>query len=258
MDNMNIMSGVEQIPYDKVNVMQTLQEEALKALGREKWDEITANVEFPADNMGEEQLSHLTRELLKRFDDIVDSNISKGIFCNINHVLKHSDFSWARERFLEYGNIDLFCAAMRRETLDGFAHAEKSGVYYHGQPVDGTVLQFVKSQPYLLYGARDKNIIKAVAIPYETQRYLKETDINKKRYYACHCPFARESILQKEGPVSKTLCNCSLGHTNVFWEGAINTRLNGEVKSSVLSGGQLCCFYIYLPEKIIEEYVCPK
>ncbi len=38
MSETSIMSGINQIPYDKVNVMETLKEEAIKTLGQEKWD----------------------------------------------------------------------------------------------------------------------------------------------------------------------------------------------------------------------------
>lgn len=167
----------------------------------------------------------------------------------------HSDFMWARECFLQYNDIDAFCSAMRKENLELFSHAAKSGELFHGQPIDDSVLQFVREQPYLLYGARKNNTIEAIAIPCETQRYLHETDINIKRYFACHCKFARESILQKEGAVSKTLCNCSLGHTKIFWEAALDTPLDGEVISSVLGDGLLCHFVIHLPDEVMKKYV---
>lgn len=255
MSKLEIMSGINQIPYDKVNVMETLREETLKILGEEKWEEITYNIEVPEDDMEEEHLNHVTRELLKKFDNAVDSETCKKVFCNVKHGLKHSDFKWARDAFLQYKDLDLFCLAMQKENLHGFTEAAKSGEFFHGQPIDEAVLQFVKSQPFLLYGARDNNTIKATAIPCETQKYLRETDLNKKRYFACHCQFARKSILQKEGTVSSTLCNCSLGHTKIFWETVFDTPLQGEVISSVLGGELLCSFVIYLPDEVMKKYV---
>ncbi|MGN6713463.1 hypothetical protein [Anaerocolumna jejuensis] len=250
-----IMSCIDQIPYDKVNVMQTLNEEAIKVLGQDNWREITENIEMPADNMDSKLRNSLTRELMKQIDQKVNPQTAKQILCNTRHGLKHSHFTWARERFLEYNDIDLFCSVMKKENIDGFTQAAESGEYYHGQPVDPFVLQFVIDHPFLLYGARDKNKIKAIAIPCETQKYLKETDLNKKRYYACHCPFASRSILDKEGAVSKTLCNCSLGHTKVFWEATLDANLEGRVINSVLGDGLLCCFEIDLPDEVMNKYV---
>lgn len=255
MSKLEIMSGINQIPYDKVNVMGTLKEETIKILGQDEWEKITDNIEVPEDNMESEHLNHATRELIKRFDDAVESKACKRIFCSVKHGLKHSDFLWAREKFLQYNDIDAFCSAMRKENIEGFTNAAISGEFFHGQPIDESVLQFVMDQPFLLYGARHDNTIEATAIPCETQKYLKETDINKKRYFACHCQYARKSILQKEGPVSDTLCNCSLGHTKIFWEAVFDTPLDGEVVSSVLGDRLLCRFVIYLPDEVMKKYI---
>ncbi|MGE5579463.1 MAG: hypothetical protein ACM3WU_05385 [Bacillota bacterium] len=255
MDNPEIMSGIKLIPYDKVNIMETVKEETVRALGREKWAEITANIEVPADGMEERRLSHLMREFIRRYEAAVEPKVAQKVLCRVAHGLRRSDFPWARERFLHYNDIDDFCAVMRKETLIGFARAAVTGEDFHGQPVDESVFRFVQEQPHLLYGARDGNAIVAIAIPCETKKYLEATDVKLKRYYACHCQFARESILQEEGPVSKTLCSCSLGHTKVFWEAVLDTSLEGEVLSSVLGGGELCRFMIHLPDKVMEQYV---
>lgn len=255
MDKPEIMSGINLIPYDRVNIMETVKEETVKALGQDRWDEITADIEVPADGMEERRLSHLMREFMRRYEAAVELPIAKRVLCRGAHGLRLSDFTWARERFLHYNDIDEFCAAMRKETLDGFARAVVTGEGFHGQPVDESVFRFVQEQPHLLYGARDGSSIVAIAIPCETKKYLEATDPKLKRYFACHCQFARESILQEEGPVSQTLCSCSLGHTKIFWEAVLDTPLEGEVVSSVLGGGELCRFSMHLPEKVMERYV---
>ena len=255
MSDVGIMSEINQVPYDEINVMNTLKDEFIKELGRDAWEEIAANIEIPADNMEINHLNKVMREFMKHFERSVDSQKCKEILCNVRHGLEKSNFTWAREKFLQYNDIDAFCSAMQRENMEGFTSAARSGEFFHGQPIDDSVLQFVKEQPYLLYGARDKNTIKAIAIPCETQKYLKEADVKLKKYYACHCQFARKSILQEQGPVSKTICNCSLGHTKIFWEAILDTQLKGEVLSSVLGDGLLCSFLIYLPDEIMEKYV---
>jgi len=77
----------------------------------------------------------------------------------------------------------------------------------------------------------------------------------KKRYLACHCPFARASILQDEGEVSSTLCYCSMGHTKIFWEVALATPLEGEMVQSVLGGDLVCECVLYLPDEVMRQYV---
>ena len=84
--------------------------------------------------------------------------------------------------------------------------------------------------------------------------YINETDERKKRYYACHCPFARGSILAEGAEVSRTLCYCSLGHAKVMWEAILKMELDGEVLQSVLGGDLMCKYVIYLPEEIVKRY----
>ena len=84
--------------------------------------------------------------------------------------------------------------------------------------------------------------------------YIKETNERKKRYYACHCPFAREYILIEGAEVSRTLCYCSLGHAKVMWEAILNMELDGEVLQSVLGGDLICKYVIYLPDEIVRKY----
>lgn len=61
MDEPNIMSCIHQIPYDKVNIMKTLEEESSKALGQDNWNEIVSGIEVPADDMEPEKLSNVMR-----------------------------------------------------------------------------------------------------------------------------------------------------------------------------------------------------
>lgn len=253
MKNIEIMSGIKNIPYDKVNVIKTLQEETIRMAGQKKWDEITAGIEIPDDDTEAEHLSHVTRKMMNRYDDNMDAQMLKHLFCNVKHGLKHSDFMWARKQYLLCQDIDHFCSIMRDENIAAFNHAAKTGDSFHGQPVDEAVVQFVIDHPQLLYGIRENNKIVAIAIPCETQKYLRETDRNRKKYFACHCHYASESILHKEGAVSKTLCNCSLGHTKVFWEAVLDMPLEGRVVSSVLGDGLLCTFEIDLPEEVIPK-----
>lgn len=53
---------------------------------------------------------------------------------------------------------------------------------------------------------------------------------------------------------TQTMCYCSLGHTKVFWEAALNTTLEGEVLASALAGDLCCRFVIHLPGDIMERY----
>ena len=91
-------------------------------------------------------------------------------------------------------------------------------------------------------------------IPLQYERVLSVTDEKMKRYYACHCPFAKESILS-ENVVSSVLCNCSLGHMMNFVEAFMGRELRGKVVHSVLNGDLICEYEIEIPDDIMQKYV---
>ncbi len=245
----------EQIIYPgRRGIIERMKEEVDAVLGEGAWEDIRKTGSGPEEDMDEAALSKATREMLKRFDSKADPKARKTAFCNVRHALTPQHLHWVRELFLKYGHIDAFCDALRQENREGFQKALETGEGFHGQPVDQSVVDFFEEQPYLLYGARKGRQIHATAIPCQTSAYLLEPDPRKKRYLACHCAFARESLLAAEGPVSKTLCYCSLGHTMIFWETALDAKLSGEVVESVLDGGLLCRFVIGLPDDIVEKY----
>jgi hypothetical protein len=156
--------------------------------------------------------------------------------------------------FRQIGNIDRFAEELQKiaigEIIDGYNKQEK----YFGQTVDPEVLEYVQSVKDIFYGRRYGNEILAQAIPNDVHEYLHATDEQQKQYLLCHCQFARESILQAEGPVSPLLCNCSLGHTMALWEAVLDTKLEGEVVESALQGSDRCLFRIKLPEDIVQHW----
>ncbi|HWI61213.1 MAG TPA: hypothetical protein VNT75_05235 [Symbiobacteriaceae bacterium] len=242
------------IKYDDSVIIHVLEEEARRRLGTDRWNELISGLELPSLEMDRARASVVTRQLMERFDTVLDSETSKDILSNVRHGLTHASFPGVREMFLRYGRIDEFAAAVRQEYLDDMARFRAENRPWYGIWIDDTILDFVRNDPYQFYGARVGSDIYARAIPYRVAEYLKETDARRKRYMACHCPFARESILQDQGPVSPTLCYCSLGHTKVMWEVALDTPLDGEVVESALAGDLSCLFVIHLPDDVMERY----
>lgn len=252
------MSGImsKSAPYEKCDIIGTLECEAEKHLGTERWDALKKSIVIPLEQMENIQRNRVMRDFVHTIDKEYGMELSKRIFAGVCHGLKPSDLPWVREHFLRYNDIDAFCEQMNKENTEMFQKAYETGEWVHGQEITKEVLDFcVHQHPELLFGKREGNCIIATAIPFNTKAYLDEQDTARKRYHACHCHFARDTILMDDGATSKTLCYCSLGHTRVFWESALDTPLEGVVEESVLGGGMLCRFRIYLPESVMERYV---
>ena len=194
------------------------------------------------------------RILMQRLDAMADAAQAKAILTRVRHGLTRSQFGWARERFAQYDDIDAFNAACRAEQTALFTRLRDTGESFYGQPVDARVLAFVIDQPAMLAPVREGADLHITGFPFDMVAYLRATGTDVRRYHACHCPFARESLLQAQGPVSPTLCNCSLGHAKVMWEAIFDRELDGEVRASALAGDPLCRYVIHLPADILARY----
>jgi hypothetical protein len=235
--------------------MYTLKSEVLTKMGSHTWDTLTDGIGVPDINSESKCDCSTMREFMRRFDGMTDTATAKKILTRVRHGLKHSQFDWAREKFDKCGNnIDTFIKNNYLEDVETFTRLRDTGGDFYGQSITSEVFDFIFKAGILTDAARKGSEIHITAFPYDMVNYIKETDERKKRYYACHCPFARESILKEGAEVSRTLCYCSLGHAKVMWEAILNVELDGEVLQSVLGGDLMCKYVIYLPEEVMRRY----
>ncbi len=245
----------ETIIYDDSIIMDTLKREVCEKLGDDVWNTLTSGIGTPDIHNEAKCECHTMREFMKRLDNIADTATAKNILTHVRHGLKHSQFTWAKEKFEKYNNIDNYISECLDEEIKAFTKLRDNGESFYGQIINNDVLDFILSQPGILTPVRKGTELHITAFPYNIAEYLKETDERKKRYRACHCPFAKESILQENREVSKTLCYCCLGHAKIIWEAVFDMELDGEVTASALNGDLSCKYVIYLPEEIMDKYI---
>ena len=234
-------------------IIRKMKEQVDLNLGDGKWSELTGD-NAPDASMDCFDLCKATGSFFAKFDKIADEKMANKIFSQVRHGLTHADFTWAREKFLQYNDIDSFAKAILGEQLAELKSHMQNDTLFYGQPITPEGFEFVSSTENIFYGKRYGNKILSTAIPCMTADYLKATDERQKRYHMCHCQFARESILG-DTPVSKSLCYCSMGHTKIFWETILDTHLEGDVIMSALGGDEICKFVIYLPDEVMKKYV---
>ena len=104
----------------------------------------------------------------------------------------------------------------------------------------------------LLSGVRQGDRIYMTKIPYAPKDWLVEKDPLRRRYLACHCPLARESIISGRERVSGTWCYCSAGFEKLLFDVVFGEEVEAEVLESVLAGDGRCRFAITIPEKYLK------
>ena len=153
-----------------------------------------------------------------------------------------------REKFRQASDIDAYLRQRKGAFVAQLEECQREGRLFFAQEVTEEVLDFVHSDPEMGGGRREGNIIYETKIPYMTKQYLVETDPTLKRYYACHCPWARDAIKDGKVKLAERLCQCSGGFHKKPFEVIFECPLKVEVLESVLRGDARCRFAISLPE----------
>lgn len=249
--------GDTKINYDEQFGMNTFRREICAALGEAFWETLTDGLTLPDIETEEACQCANMRAFMKCFEKMVDRETVRAILCKVRHGLHPSQSSWAHDEFLQIGDLDAFLKVHHDAELENFIRLNQENKDFYGQEITDEVLEFIRENPAMLAPVRKGNKLICMAFPSNMNAYLKAEDSVTKRYHACHCPFAKESILSGE-MVSAELCYCSLGHVMNFSEAFLNRKLDGKVVHSVLNGDMTCEYEITIPEDIMEQYVAPQ
>lgn len=244
----------QSIEYSGKFGIDTFRHEIVQELGENAWQGLTSGGIIPDINTESQCKCINMVTFMERFDKIADKHIAKKVLSKVRHGLKPSQSVWAREKFLKIGNLDTFIKQILNESISNFEKLYTENKDFYGDIITKEVLDFLKSSPSTLAGVREGNELHFTAFPAQMHNYLSTADLRMKRYYACHCPFAKESILA-EKVVSSTLCYCSLGHVKNFWEAVFDRELDGEVLTSALRGDLKCSYVVYIPDDIMDSCV---
>ncbi|MFW9943698.1 MAG: hypothetical protein ACFFB7_01755 [Candidatus Sifarchaeia archaeon] len=236
---------------DGGNVIDVLHEKLGESVGGKQRDEVFRGIDMPPLGMPSSQKPMVTREVMNQMEAQVDPETCRKVLSDVAHGIPKEYYKEERERFLKAKNIDEYLEDKRRKAIAQLEKHRDEGTLFFNQEITDAVVDFVKSHADMLSGAREGDKIVHTKIPYMTKEYLVETDERMKRYYACHCAWARETIKTGEPQISPTFCYCSGGFTKQPWEVALDQPLEVKMVKSALKGDMKCQFIIPLPEDVM-------
>ena len=236
--------------FDGGEVMNVLRERLGEHVGEDKRDEILPESGLPPLGLPDTEKIEVTREILKRMEKVLSPDDCKKILADVAHGLPRDFRKGEREKYLNAGDIDTYLKEKRENSIADLEKHRDEGTLFYNQYISAEVVDFVKSRPDVLSGERRGSTIYHTKIPYMVQEFLDTDDERMKRYYACHCAWARESILNDDVDVSSEFCHCSGGFTKQPWEAALDQPLEYDMVKSALKGDLECSFVIHLPEDV--------
>lgn len=225
-----------------------------EVVGAERRAEIFGDIVPPPLGIANHEKAPLTRAVLQRLEDMLDAEAFARVFSASFRDLPDAYYADDRRRYWEINDFDRFLEHKRAESIAELEKLMAEGRLYFSQEITPAVIDFVRADPEIAQGVREGNILYVTKIPYMAKQYLAESDPDLKRYYACHCPWARESLRQGETPVSAQFCRCSAGFHKKPWEVIFGQPLEADVLESVLQGDLRCRFAIHLPEDVVSKH----
>ncbi len=112
--------------------------------------------------------------------------------------------------------------------------------------LDDEQMKFLRESGWGSAGKLEGNTIISTKIPKEFHKYFQTTDVQKKKYYYCHCPRIRDLFLNNEKPLDVNYCYCSAGFTKDIWEYILQREVKVEIIESLMKGDEVCKIAIYI------------
>ncbi len=155
-----------------------------------------------------------------------------------------------REKYIKSTTIDDYLISKHQAFVRELQKCQQDGELFFSQEITDEVVEFVRDRQEIECGVREGNLLYISKIPYNAKQYLAETDPTLKRYYACHCPWAREAIKNGNIRLNAVFCNCSGGFSKKPWEVIFGQTLQVELLESAIKGDYRCRFAVHLPETL--------
>lgn len=226
-----------------VGVIDNIRARMAAKAGEGKADEVFLGlVEPPLGTPAEKRPQFICR-LMERMESHFDAGSAQSILAGNNHGLSPQSQAEEKKAYEAAPSLDVYLEQRRtRKVKELQEHCDLGKVWFE-QIITQEVVDFVAANQEILSAVREGNLLYVTKIPYDTLKYLAETDDRTKRYYACHCPFVRESILTGE-KVSAQWCYCSGGFAKFPFEQILGRELKVKMIKSPLAGDDVCRFAI--------------
>jgi hypothetical protein len=231
------------------SVLPSISERLAAIAGEEARRRVFDGVEAPPPGSPPEAFPPVTELMMERLEAGLPPEVCRRVLAGNHHLVPREGFKEQREMYLRSGDIDEVLKVIHGRAVKELEEHMAEGKIWYEQRITPRVVEFVKGNQEILAGVRDGDRIYMTKIPYAPDDYLGETDPLMRRYYACHCPLARASILRGDTKISPTWCYCSGGFEKLQFDVIFDEELEVEVLESVLAGDDRCRFAVKMPEE---------
>jgi hypothetical protein len=209
-------------------------------------DQIFKDLEIPSLGTSPKEVPYLTRKIINKMEENIPIKRLGKILAGNHHQIPKEVFLQEKKLYEESLSLDDYLAGLHKRNIQDLQeHCDQNKVWYE-QDISQKVVDYVAQNQEIMSAVRQGNRLYVTKIPYDAVAYLNATSPEKKSYYACHCPFAREAIQKTDVKISTTWCNCSGGFTKYQFDILFDKELEVKTLELALKGDDKCRFEISL------------
>jgi len=227
-----------------LGVIENITKRMETYVGKKKTDEVMEGYKLPPLGTALEDMPKFTSDLMRRLKDEINEELYQKILAGNNHGISEEAMNLEKEFYENSNSLDDYLSERHKRKVEELQSYCDSETVWYEQIITQEVVDFVAANQEILSAKREGNKLYVTKIPYDVVNYLKETDLQKKRYYACHCPFAREGVMTEGENVDGQWCYCSAGFAKFPFEVIFSTELEIKLLKSPLLGDKICRFEI--------------
>ncbi|MBB6482004.1 DUF6144 family protein [Spirochaeta isovalerica] len=238
---------------ERENIISNLRSHMETVLGVDIAGQIFDSLTNPATGAPPEEAVQWTQNLIDKMDETLSDEECRTALTANAHGIPPEAFTNEAELFNKAPGLEAYLAdAHKRSVATLQEHADTGKVWFE-QIITQPVVDFVASHKEVLGGVLEESKIYWTKIPYDTVAWLNEKESDKKRYYACHCPMAREVLLHEGETIPGKWCNCTAGFVQQRFNAIFGETVKVDLLESVLAGDERCRFAINVPEKFLSR-----
>jgi hypothetical protein len=228
-------------------VFPSISRRLAEIAGEEARDRVFENLELPPLGSPPGTVPPVTSLLLERLMELGPETCHKVLAGN-HHNIPVESFNKHKKWFEEAEDLDAFLKKMHDEAVAELDEYARSGKVWYESVITPETVEYVRGNQEVLAAARDGDYLYMTKFPYSPGEWMEAADPVMKRYYACHCPLAREAILKGDPDIPLDWCYCSGGFNKLKFDVVFGEPTEVEVLESVLAGDDRCRFRVKIPE----------
>ncbi len=231
-----------------LGVMDNIIKRLISLKGESKAKKIIGKYQVPYLGVHPSKLPKYAKDMMDLLDGYLEIEEVEEVLAGNNHSVPVE--TQIPEKVFYEGSKTLseyLIDKHHRKVAELKRHFDENKVWYE-QIITQEVLDYVGNNQEILSGVIKDELLYITKIPYDTLSYLNALTNKDKKYFGCHCPFAREALKAGNLDISGRFCYCSAGFAKFPFEVILGQKLKIKVEKSILLGDDECRFVINLKD----------